>query len=231
MPEVTYRNIVNVETAERFWSSLWANYVRNKGTTSLVYWMEQFKDAVEFNVLLMTLGDLIQCDTIPERNWSQCSLNEDKLLSIFDTDTLEEYRRENKLKQYLPRREVSSCSNQVRVKGEVKTTGLDRVGFAKAANSEYRYDTVALDKYKQEVINEVNKGMAKVRQLYPELSNDTASYDAIAVQVVDHIIVNKKSKYTQGESYIDSRGRAIKGNLSKLCNPIGNKVFRSLIVI
>ena len=42
--DVLVKNLTEeqIEIAENCWNALWAVYVRNKGTTSGVYWAEQF---------------------------------------------------------------------------------------------------------------------------------------------------------------------------------------------
>lgn len=217
------------KVAEQLWSSLWACYIRNKGTTSGVYWLEQFADPVAFNVFLMIQKDWIISHAIPERNWASLELNEKQLLTEFTEQELLAVRTDRKYSKYIPKFKESTASNLVRQNGVVKDTGLVREGFARAANSQYFYDTPYLIKYEHDVKAETTKGMAKLREQMPNLVFDDASYDAISAGVVDELKTPKL--LTQGKSYIDSRGRAIKESLKYVANPIGYKVFRSLVTI
>jgi hypothetical protein len=134
----------DIDTAERFWGSLWANYIRNKGSTSLPFWAEQFSNPIVFNQLLILWKDYVTSVVIPERSWAEVSLNEEALLKQFDTEELTEYRKQHKLKRYLPQAKASVAAKLVRSQGVVTKTGLVRSGFRKAANTQYYYDTQAL---------------------------------------------------------------------------------------
>lgn len=215
--------------AKRFWSSLWANYVRNKGSTSLPYWMEQMGDAKKFNGLLYTLREWIISTVIPARNWAEVQLNESKLLGYFDEETLTNYRKTNKYSKYVPAFEESYTPTQVRVNGEITETGIVRDGFSKAAMTQYYYDTTVLNKHLEGVIVNTVKGMCKMRERY-DFPVDDASYDVVAAEIVTGL-AKKPTMFTQGGNVSDSRGRAIKASLSKVANPIGYKDFRALIVI
>lgn len=223
-------SIEEIDTAERFWTALWGVYTRNKGTTSLIYWTEKMGCAKAMNKVLLILKDYVKSIVVPERNWAEVQLDEDKLLELFSIQELTHYRKERKLGKYLPEFKEVFKPDLVRVNGKVNKSGLVREGFMKACNTQYYFDTALLNKYKKQVTDNTNKGMTKMRQMYPDIDVDDASYDVIAESIVDHL-ANEPALMTQGESYLDSRGRAIKGSLSKLCNPIGYKDFRSLLTI
>lgn len=216
--------------AERFWKSLWNVYVKNKGTTSLIYWTEQFDSSMAMNKVLFILKDFVKAVVIPQRNWAEVQLDEDKLLNQFEIEELTQYRKDRKMSRYLPVFKESSATNLVRSNGQVSKTGLERVGFMKAGHTQYYYDSAMLNKYKHAVVINTNKGMTKMRQMHPDIAVDDASYDLIAEDVVDYL-VDSPQLMTQGISFLDSRGRAIKESLSKLCNPIGYKDFRALLTI
>ena len=218
-----------VDTAYRFWSALWTVYVRNKGTTSLIYWAEQMGCTIAMNKLLIIIKDYIVSDVIPERNWAQVRLNNDKLNQLFCEDELVKYRADSKIAKYIPRFKESHKSNLVRIKGEVQKTGLVRKGFMLAANTQYYYDVDMIKKYKDMIVLDVNKGMIKMREQH-QIPVDDASYDQVSESIVDHLATNQEL-FTQGVSYIDSRGRAIKESLKYVANPIGYKSFRALLTI
>lgn len=219
----------DVRTAERMWASLWAAYVRNKGSTSLIYWAEQMEGPKAMNILLIVLKDWIISDVVPERNWAQIQLNEGILLTHFLESDLIEHRQRLKFKRYVPEFKTSSKADLVRNKGKVSKSGLVREGFMKSGHTQYYFDTVKLTEYKDEVVQNVNKGMRKMRESHNVVVDD-ASYDQVAEGIVDHLSQNPEL-FTQGVSYIDTRGRAIKESLSKVANPIGYKDFRALLTI
>lgn len=219
----------DMKFAKHFWSSLWSNYVRNKGTTSLPYWVEQMGDAKKFNGLLYVLRDWITTVVIPERNWAEAQLNETKLLNLFDEETLVQYRKSNKYSKYVPAFTETYTPTKVRVNGKLEETGLERHGFAKAAMTQYYYDTETLTKYLDGVIANTVKGMRKMREQY-DFAVDDASYDIVASEIVTGLS-QRPVMFTQEGNVSDSRGRAIKASLAKVANPIGYKDFRALIVI
>lgn len=218
-----------IATAERFWSALWAVYVRNKGTTSLIYWTERMDCPIAMNKLLMILDRWIVSDVIPERNWAQVCLNEDYLLTQFTVEELVDYRSAKKERMYMPRFRESEATELVRINGKVQKTGLERKGFMKSGHTQYYYDVGMLRKHLPEVILNTNKGMNKMREQH-NIPMDDASYDKVAEQIVESL-AEKPRLFTQGVSYIDSRGRAIKESLKYVANPIGYKDFRSLLTI
>lgn len=219
----------DVAVAERMWAALWNAYVRNKGSTSLIYWTEQMSSMTAMNMLLIILKDWLIADVVPERNWAQVQLNENKLLTQFTEKDLVAHRQELKFKRYVPSFKTSGKDNLVRSKGKVSKTGLVREGFMKSGHTQYYFDTTKLSEYKDEVILNVNKGMRKMRESH-NIVVDDASYDQVAEGIVDHLSQNPEL-FTQGVSYIDTRGRAIKESLSKVANPIGYKDFRALLTI
>lgn len=214
---------------ERFWDALWINYVRNKGTTSLPYWLEQVGCPRIFNGTMILWKEYITSIVVPERSWAEVKLNEQTLLSMFSEQDLTSFRKEFKMKQYLPKAKESTAVNLVRVQGKTIKTGLVREGFMKAANSQYYFDAKALKRHQQFVTNNTNKSMRKLRSTMP-IPMDDAAYDVISTDIVDYL-ANNQMIITQGTSFSDSRGRAIKESLRNVCNPIGYKSFRSLITI
>ena len=214
------------------WQSLWFNYLRNKGTISLTYWAEKFDCPSQFNGALQTLSNLgwVVSHSIPERNWAEAHINEDKLLEYVSPDELSHMRAIRKFTKYLPIFGISERTDLVRVNGRIRQTGLVREGFAFANNTQYYYDNEYLKKYLDPITMNTNKGMRKVREFYPEMGSDSASYDVVATGIMDYIAHNPEL-YTQGRSFLDSRGRAIKESLSKVFNPIGYKDARALLTI
>lgn len=229
--DVLVKNLTEeqIEIAENCWNALWAVYVRNKGTTSGVYWAEQFADPRAFNVFLMVLKDYIKSSAIPSRNWATLELNPDMLAKYYSEKDLVNMRAAKKYSQYIPRIKNSVKAGLVKQHGKVKETGLERKGFALSSNTQYFYDVNKLIKYEKGIKSNVIKGMSKLRETMPNLSVDDASYDTVSAGIVD--LLKTPELFTQGLSYIDSRGRAIKESLKYIGNPIGYKDFRSLISV
>ena len=222
------------KTIKQMFSAMWYNYLHDgEGLISLTYWAEKFSNPEVFNKVLVTLSTngWMVCNTIPARNWSEAKLNVAKLYEYGITDSeLEHVRASHKFDKYLPVLKQSKVTNLTKINGRVRDTGLVRYGLAASAGSTFTYDSKYLNKYKEAIIRNVNKGMEKVRHLWPEMQSDQASYDAIASEIVEYLCITNET-YSMGNNYSDSRGRAIKEALSKVANPIGYKDFRALLVI
>ena len=223
----------HVEVISRMWDAMWHNYVKNRGTVSTVYYSDLIDDTAVLNAVLEQWSEAgwVIVSTEEDRNWSDARLNEDKLLTFVSPDELAAIRASSKFVDYVPNcRKASTRTTAVRVNGKQKHTGLVREGFAAAANTQYYFDTRFLNKYKEAITLNVNKGMSKVRELWSEMVSDQASFDAICSDIVEHLAANPQV-FNQGGNTSDSRGRAIKDSLSKVGNPIGYKDFRALLTI
>ena len=220
----------DIHATERMWQALWHNFIRNKGTTALTYWAEQFSSPMTFNGVLYSLRDMVSTQVIPNRNWAEVWLNEDYLLSRFTQQEIALFRQQNKLAEYTPEFVSSRAASLVKTTAGIARTGLFRAGFRDAADTQFYYDTSALKKHKAGVIRNTVKGMAKMRLRMPQIEMDEASYDSVAALIVEKI-ADEAELYTLEGNVSDSRGRAIKGCLKKVANPIGFKDFRSLLVI
>lgn len=215
--------------ARKFWKALVSHYIRNKGTTSLPYWSEKFDDPMAFNALLYVLRGWINSSVLPERNWAEVGVNEKTLIEVFGIEELVRIRTEEKLAKYTPKFRIDETTDMVKIQGEIAHTGLVREGFAKASATQYYYDVEAMRKYRQGITKDVTKGMAKMRERWPNY------YDDVAYDVVSEQIVNQLSKhpelFTMEGNVSDSRGRSIKTCLKRVGNPIGFKSFRALLTI
>lgn len=222
----------DIDLTESMLKSAFANYIKNKGSISTIHWITKFSSVKIFNIALKILSDnqWLIVHTIPERHWSEASINEDKLLQYLTPDELVHVRATKKFLQYIPRCTFKTQTNLTRINGKIKYTGLERVGLAWAAQSQFYYDTEMLNRYKDTIILNTNKGMRKCRELMPNMVHDEASYDEISTDIV-HSLSNKPILMTMEGNISDSRGRAIKGALSKVANPIGYKDFRALLTI
>lgn len=220
------------ELSVRMFEAMWHHYLLNKGSISLPYWSQKFANAKIFNLILRELSNTgwIICETIPSRNWSEAKLNEDKLLEFVTMKQLEGIRAYHKFKKYMLTNEEATKDNLTKINGKIRDTGLKRPGFAKTSKTKFQFDTDTIREYYDIIVEEVNKGMHKVRQFYPEMRTDTASYDSISTTIVDYII-NSNETYSSGQFYSDSRGRNISGMLDKVFNPIGFKVARACLLI
>jgi hypothetical protein len=223
--------------ADNLINSAWYSYVINKGSINLFYHAEKFgkENITTFNNILELLSDSgwLICNSDRKARYAEVYLSEDKLHSYINPDLLEEIRRAKKFKLYLPKVDLNIDSTKVGLVkrlGKVSETGLQRPGFAKSSRTQYYYDTTTLANNYETIIRNVNKGMTKVRAKWTEMSSSIADYDSLSVDVVNHIIA-ENPMMDLGESWLDTRGRAIKGCLSKVANPIGYKDFRALLTI
>ena len=229
-----YFGIEVAELTEQMMKAAWHSYVMSKGSISMLHWMKKFKDAKVFNTVLKTLSDggwlIVTSSSV--RKWSDAKLNEAKLLEYLTPDELEGIREVKKFDLYIAKVDLDNDgkADLVRQRGKVKTTGLTREGFAKSSRTQYYYDSSKLTEYKDLVIRNTTKGMVKVRAKHEQMKSTSADYDCISVDIVNHI-ADKAPLMDLGESYIDTRGRAIKGALSNVANPIGYKDFRALLTI
>ena len=220
------------DLAEAMLRSLFNHYIKNKGTTSTLYWAERFENPKVFNQILKIMSDnqWIVVHTIPERHWSEMSINEDKLLTYLSSDELVTMRKERKFLKYIPCFNIKDRVTLVKQGKFIKQTGLIREGLAKSANTQFYYDTEMLARYADTIITNTNKGMSKCRELMPDMVHDEASYDEISTDIVNNLIKQPFLMTMEG-NISDSRGRAIKGALKKVANPIGYKDFRALLTI
>lgn len=219
-------------TTKAMFQGLWYNYLLNKGGINTTAWVPKFPDEAVFNQVLIILSDngWVKSHSYPARNWAEAFLNEDKLLQFVTAQELSNIRGARKFYKYQMKDEASVHSDLVRVNGKIKKTGLIREGFARAANTQFGYDLDKLQANLDVIIKNTVKGMTKVREEFPNMTSDSASYDYVSAQIVQDLIDNPQY-YSQCGNTSDSRGRAIKSSLSLVANPIGYKDFRSLLVI
>ena len=219
-------------TASHMFQAMWHNYLKNKGSISLVYWSKQFSNQEHFNIILKSLADAnwITSHAIPARNWAEAHLNEDKLLQYVSPDELESIRAYHKFQQYKLGQAKAQCNDKVRLNGRTRKTGLIREGFRLASNVTYKYDVDTLARHKTAIQRNLTKSMDKIAEMYPNMTHDRASYDTISCDILDYHL-SYDGTFSNGQHYIDSRGRNIQGNLSKVANYVSSKDFRASLVI
>lgn len=216
---------------EAFWKAVWMNYLNNSETNGL-FWYEQLGIKC-YNDVVRRLSHhgWITSNSLTGRRWASVELNEDKLLQIVTPDELQEIKETYKYKKYVLECNEARASTLVRQNGETKRTGLVRTGFRDAGNTQFGYDMYKLKEYEVAVKKNLTKSMDKIRKDYPEMRTDGASYDAVSCGIFDWHYYHMYETYTTGDNINDSRGRAISQSLKKVANPIGNKDFRSALVI
>lgn len=222
------------DSIQRMWNSLWGNFLRNPNTfTSVPFWSDQFPNEQDFRDIIeaLVLGGWLYTSINPNHHWGEMRLVHDKFLSYVTPDQLTEVRRRYKYSKYKLGFNESRITDLTRQNGCTRYTGLVREGFAKAGNTQFGYDTAYINKYLDPINRNMTKSMEKIRNFYPELQSDQASYDKIAVGVVDLYRSSPSELYTCGNNFNDSRGRAISTCLQKLGNPISSKDFRALLVV
>lgn len=214
-----------------FWKAIWHNYLRKQETNGL-YWYERLSCKV-YNHVVRTLSHhkWIVSHSLSGRRWASVELNEDKLLELVTADELSHIRAEKQYQKYLLDCVESKAVTLVRQNGTTKRTGLFRKGFCDAGNSQFGYDMKSLGKYETAAKLNLVKSMDKIKQQYPQMKSDEASYDTVCAGIYDWHASNEHEAFTTGDSISDSRGRAISQSLRKVFNPISSKDARASLVI
>ena len=235
MPEL--RAKTNTETysqIEKMFSAMWRMYLVKGANTpiSLPYWAKRINNPKAMNIALKTLSEnnWIFCKSLPNNNWSEAYLSEEKLLTYVSKDILDSVRTYKKFQHFqLKTEELATKPNLSRIQGVTKEVGITAKGFMKEGNVPFKFDTNKLFKYKKQAIKLINKGISKTIDKYPELANDHANYSEIAKLVVENYLLG--GTYTSGQNTTDPRGRNNAGYLNKIGNPVGYKIMRSMLVI
>lgn len=213
--------------------SLFHNYIKNKGSTSIPYWYEKFDDDKAFNAFLKHLSNSgwIITEVEPKRNWAEMRMNETKLLTFVSALELTNIRKAHKLDRYKLTAATKLAPDNLTKQGKKKVdTGLERAGFRKAGKTKFQYDIPMIKKYQSIIEQNLTKSMDKLALDY-DLFIDGADYSSVSKAVLQHHIDNPDDVFTTGSNTNDSRGRAISDALGKIFNPISNKDARSLMVI
>lgn len=234
IPVDLMKGMPEFDLIKQFCNALWNNYIKNPNyLTAIPYWYDKFQNEMNFRKALIALGKggWINSTCSYAASWGQVQLNEDKLLEYCEKEELNHVRAKFKYSKYALEFKDSIYTNVTKLGNEFTDTGLERVGFAMAGNTQFGFDTRYLTKYKEAICMNFTKGMDKVREYYPEMPSDEASYDSVSVGVLDLYESNPEELYTTGENVSDSRGRAISSSLRKIGNPIGYKDMRALLVV
>ena len=223
---------------QKMYDAMWNAYLvkGTKGSISLPYWAQRIKSPKLMNIALKVLSKAgyITVVTQPNRNWSEAKLVEDKILTFVTNEELTSIRKHFKWNKYVlnlnDNIDVDKCAIATKINGNIKNTGHNMKGFAKASQTEFKFDTNMMKKYYNEIVKLINFGIEKTIQEYPLLAKDLANYSEIGKEVVDTYI-NCPARYNAGGRKSDSRGRDISNMLNKIGNPITYKITRSLLVI
>ena len=218
--------------------AMWHRYIA-KGPmepTSMTYWAQRIANPKLHNQVLRILSDFgwITVSTRPNNNWSEAYINESKLLTYCTKDELDRTRMFYKFRKYkleLHEEQQDYGANVTSVRGKSMNTGLFRPGFAKAGKVKYSFDTKVMYAYEFEVTQAINKGIEKMIKRYPQILEDHANYKELGAEIVQSYIYAEDNLYNAGPRTSDQRGRDNRGDLSKIGNPVGFKVIRSLLVI
>lgn len=225
------RWIEKEEDIYAFWNALWFSFLNNEDTNGL-YWYERL-GAKCFNQIIRALDahGWIISQSLTGRKWASVELCEDKLLEWVTPDELQAIKTKYKYTKYALTCKKSVAKKLTKQNGVIRDTGLVREGFCAAGNTEFKYDMAKLSEYETPVKLNLVKSMDKIRQMYPEMRSDSATYDSICNGLFDWHKSNPEEIFTTGNSINDSRGRAISDCLRKATNPISNKDFRSCLII
>lgn len=214
-----------------FWKAVWMNFLNDSDTNGL-FWYDKLGPKL-YNDIVRRLcaHDWVESRSLTGRKWASIKLNADKLYDYVDVDELNSIKANYKYDKYLLECREAGASKLVRQNGKTKRTGLVRTGFRDAGNTQFGYDMAKLKEYEKAVKLNLTKSMDKIRQEYPEMQSDDASYDKVSCGIFDWHSYNRYETFTTGDSISDSRGRAISQALKKMANPISSKDFRSALVI
>ena len=214
-------------TLVRMMKSLWTNCIKNGGSTSSVYWLEQFGSEKILNRALKHLSrtNWIVSDVVPGRNWAELYINEAKILEYIDADEFRSVREFNKFNHYKMDDTYSLESDRTKTRSGVSDTGISRPGTASLANSMFTYDGSMIAKYQDLIELNVTKSMREL-----DLDTDGLDYEHVSKQIVEYHMYTDK-QFCMGGLTNDARGRAIPSFLRSVLNPIGYKDARALVVI
>ena len=221
------------EFAIDLWNSLWFAYKLkgSKGNINLTYWADKAQEKhiniKDFNLLLISLANkkYIKCTITRARNWAECTLHPE-YLSQFTDEELIQLRKQYGYKKYSLPTTTKGTFKGVKTYQGTMPTGLIRKGFESSCNTQYCFDTTALNSYADEVSTSITKGMDKIRAVHSASTYET-DYDELALDLIENL--NSTDMYTLGDLYLDSRGRAVYSCLNSPINPISNKLFRGAI--
>ena len=238
LPTITGLNdITTVEQRiqiEAMFRALWNAYLlKGPGTPiNTPYWVKRIGNVKLANLVLKILSqnNWIVSRSLPNNNWAEAYLNQEKLLQFVTADELIAVRKYKKFRKYMPSYSESTKSTQTKLGSDYLNTGLVRDGFMATGNSEYSFDTVMMDDYRDLIAPLITKGIDKMIGRYPQIVADLANYKAIGEDIVDALIY-EQGIYTGGNRTNDPRGRNNRGDLDKIGNPIGFKIMRSLLQI
>ena len=214
-----------------FWGAVWTNYLNNQETNGLV-WYEKLGRKL-YNQLVRALSHhgWIISNSLTGRKWASVTLKEDNLFEYVTPEELMQIRVTYKYKKYLLDRKKATSSDLVRQNGVTKRTGIVRKGFCHAGSTQFGYDMLVLDDHKETVGLNITKAMDKIREYYPEMRDDEASYASISTGIYNWHSDNAEEVFTTGNNINDSRGRAISDALTKVMNPISLKDARASLII
>lgn len=233
-------NLETVSTDEErkviyaMFNALWNAYLlKGPGTPiSTPYWIKRIGNIKLANIVLKVLSDnqWIVSKSLPNNNWAEAYLNQEKLLQYVTIDELIQVRKYKKFRKYMPSHSESLYANKTKLGSKYLDTGIIRNGFMATGNSEYSFDTTTMENYKDIVVPLITKGIDKMISNYPQITADLANYKAVSEEIVDALIY-ENGIYTGGNRTNDPRGRNNRGDLDKIGNPIGFKIMRSLLQI
>jgi hypothetical protein len=209
------------ELLEEFAQSVFNNWlVQDKLNTSLI--IERFNDDIKFFAIcqLLHIKGWMTFDTV--NNTTSVSLNDTVIKSMFTDEEISQLRYEFKWNKYMFKKTKSTYNDLVKLNNRYSKSGIIRNGFKKVGNNTFRYDLKYLNKYKDQIIEEIIKKM--------EVSTKEISYQEMVRDLIEYYL-NNDNEYTLGNNISDSRGRSIFDCTHFIGNPVSHKPMRALIVL
>jgi len=216
---------------EEYINALEHNMLFNNNNTPLMYWSDKLGQANinKCNILLNKLG-ILSTKIIPRARVAMASIN--KVFYDNNIADIKAVKIEEKMIKYSMTAEQKSENNIVRTPSGSKPTGLIREGFKAASLNKFNYDTKAIEKYYDYILDNLVYSMTEqekeLKSKYKDWTPDIVSYTKISKMLLDEILTNNPM-VNMGGLELDMRGRSIYKALNKVLNPVSNKDMRALL--
>lgn len=211
-------------TLDNIFQTIWNNYLMEKKTCTLTQ-LEKLgeENAMIFNKFIKKLCDNGWIISHIEANYGYLDINEEKLLSVIDRETLHEVKFAHRFVKYRMRDSYSDIKYKAKSQNEIYTASFEREGFMKAGNHVFKYDIEMLEKYIYAIADNVLKGMDTE-------TTKNISYEEVVCELMGYY-VGKDNSYTMETNISDSRGRAVHQCTKRILNPIASKDARALMKV
>ena len=226
-----YKRYCNFQDAKPIIDSLENSWVQGTNSLSIPYYSEQYGSTFLTN-LLFALSKAGWVTSTVQNRFGSFSLNQPKLNRYLTPTEQQALRTKLRVARYRLRCvEDEQPSNLVKTPLGIKETGLDRPGFAYAANQKFSFDTQYIVKYYDAIKLNALKSMDKMANKHKSIKEDKANYGIITNELLDYYMCHPDKQYNLEANISDQRGRSIYSGLKRVMNPIASKDARAMIVV